>query len=191
MPKKPKKFYKKAKPQTVEDVEKKIIPKKSKKQEIIVDLIQTTTSEKITVVTQQEYPKNNRLIAEKVVVTTVSAGSVEAKKSARFPWIIMYVVLLLTGVVSLAGIFLVGKQVKEYYQRLQAIETQRQNLQVKYQQIEEMAILHPGSPDVYLQLANISYQLNEKRKAQAFVERALMLDPNDTLAIQLKRIMLE
>ncbi len=173
MPKKPKKFYKKVKAQVSEEKP----PVKKKKKKDVKQKASIGINIPPPIVTEVESPKKSRPIAERVTANTHSFFK-------RNLFLLSFI-----GILSFVGIMLVAGQIKIYYVQLERIEKEKKNLEIKYAQMEETALLHPGSRDVYLQLANISYQLGNKEKAQAFTERALLLDPNYQQAIKLKEIL--
>ena len=178
MPKRPKKFYRKTK-------------RNGKNQELRIKNKEVKVSD--IQVEKKVFPRNHRSITESSSPKDTKQEQLgshhqpEAKKRFRLFGIIP-ILIALVCIISIASLIWIIPQVKEEYKKFELVDSERKNLQAKYNQLEQTAISHPGSRDIYLQMALVSYQLKDMKKAQGFIERALTLDPNFEEAKRLKSL---
>lgn len=161
MNKKPKKFYKKA----------------GKKR------LKKTSGE--THVLSQELPRNTRSITESKIEILKNPST----KIKKYRYLLIIILCALIGFLAVCGIFSMSGTLKRGYNDFTLVEQERGTLQLQVSQWQEEALLHPGSRDVYMRLALLTYQLRDLTKAKAFVDRALLLDPNYPPALQLRKLL--
>ncbi len=89
----------------------------------------------------------------------------------------IYSVTFISGFLLMA-IILKGMSLFTTIGQLQAAEQQKKALVQQQSYWEGIVEEHEGYRDGYFQLAVISYQLDEKGKAQEYLDRAMALDPN-------------
>lgn len=160
MSKKLKRFYKK------ELIKEKRVSNKSEQVRFSTQSLKKEKNKEIKI-TYQESPKNNRFITE-----------------IKKPKILF---LTCISIVSIIGIIWLYNLVNNQYISFEKVDVSRKNLEIKLNQLYQNALEHPGSRDIYLQLANVSYQMGNLSDSIKFTQRALSLDPNYRLALDLNK----
>ncbi|OIP57234.1 MAG: hypothetical protein COX79_02675 [Candidatus Levybacteria bacterium CG_4_10_14_0_2_um_filter_36_16] len=69
----------------------------------------------------------------------------------------------------------------------QSVKSQRAYVVQKEKYWEGVITQHPNFPDAYYQAASYVLKLSDSKKAEKFLNKALMLDPNFKEAIELKK----
>jgi hypothetical protein len=154
MLKKPKKFYRKATPKnenqelriknqgkdSSQNLSSKDMAVRNEKNGSSKQRVMDSGQARMTII--KESPKNNRSITENPK-NSFKKDDFWHDKTTLF-------ILILVGVLSLAGIGYIGTQAKQQYLRFEKVDAERKQLETKLNQLQETAISHPGSRDIYL-----------------------------------------
>ena|ERR1035437_8059056 len=139
-----------------------------------------------------QFPNIYRTITESRVFKKFPKIKISPSNHAKLKKIWFYskiATTLIVVVVLISGIAIFSFKAYQYYEKVQKVTIQRQQMQSKINFWQSIADKYEGYKDAYFQMAVLDYQLGNISKAKAENKKALILDPNFTDAIKLEEIL--